>query len=306
MTTPPRPIIITCAGRSGATVFTRCLGLHPLIAAFRWDSQVFGGAPSLPELVLAGFPEPMLEKFLAALLGPLFRRDVDGRYEAGLYEVIKEAALHRAIDDFARTIRRSDTQIEKMIACRQLGHAIFAPSARSAGATYWAEKTPRNLLFADVLGDIFPDARFINIVRDGRDVVSSMLARGGWPMAPSAHVSLSDGIGGEMSFEKASDYWAQQMKLSAKHAKRLGPGRWLDVRFEDFTAAPEDAFTQVFTFLGLEMPSAFLSEAGKLIRPASTHTGRWREDLTADQVTAVEQTSAQPLAHFGYGFAGAG
>jgi hypothetical protein len=55
--------------------------------------------------------------------------------------------------------------------------AFFDALTRRAGKDIWLEKTPRHVLHASRILRLVPDSRFIHIVRDGRDVVASIVDR---------------------------------------------------------------------------------------------------------------------------------
>ena len=58
---------------------------------------------------------------------------------------------------------------------------LLEPLRRSAGKPRVAEKTPNNVFYFSHLHRIFPDSTFIHMVRDGRDVVSSLLTMNSLP-----------------------------------------------------------------------------------------------------------------------------
>lgn len=109
------------------------------------------------------------------------------------------------------------------------------------------EKTPDNVLWLGQLSDIFPKARFIHVIRDGRDSAVS-----GW------YFGLSEVEDGKMvtdSFEQYVDrylkQWIAAISLSRSVGRRIGD-RYLEVSYESLVNSPDDALARVFSFLGVD------------------------------------------------------
>lgn len=318
-----RPVFVCGTGRSGTTIFTRMLGCHPAVWAFKWESQVFSGAPGLADLVLSGSGGRLLDAFSENVSGHLFRRRVRDHYEAGLFEIIDEAALGMHIGQLRAALslpggelagamgwlqgllrrRRTPSPEREAVvlqACRAFADAIFLPPAIQAGAAIWCEKTPRNLLYADVIARLYPEALFIHVVRDGRDVVSSMLARSFWPVARSSRYPATAGFHGPVEFDRACGYWTTLVDIGLEHEEALGSGRWLNVRFEDFSTDVEGTFRKVWEFCGLSFSPAALEQMRQCVRPRSANTERWRRDLTDEQAQSLTAISEINLRRFAY------
>ena len=63
---------------------------------------------------------------------------------------------------------------------RGVMQSFFERHRESKGKRRWADKTPANALHFEFLSRCFPEASFIHVIRDGRDVCLSMLT---WPKA---------------------------------------------------------------------------------------------------------------------------
>lgn len=108
------------------------------------------------------------------------------------------------------------------------------------------EKTSLNVLVFEELGAMLPKARFVHLVRDGRDVVSSLLLRD-WrnPQTGEKFPHVSDPAA-------AAEYWTAlvEIGLRAETAPSLS-GRIMRVRYEDMVRAPETSLRRVFEFMGV-------------------------------------------------------
>jgi hypothetical protein len=276
------------------------LGMHPQIWAFRWESQIFTGIPGLVDLLESTDPAQDLARFRAAAVARMFKRNVRGSYHAGLFEIISLPAWKKALDIFGKRFLLAKTREERAAACRSLSGSLFVPPTRQAGKTRWAEKTPRNLLFASEIAEIHPASLFINVVRDGRDVTASILEKKFWPVARSGHHPATSRYSGVPVFDTAADYWTSLMDIGREHEERLGPARWHNVRLEDILRDPRSTMSAVCAFLRLDDKSDALAQMVGEVRVEDSHENRWKTDLTPEQVEAVTRVSEGNLRRFGY------
>jgi hypothetical protein len=165
------------------------------------------------------------------------------------------------------------------------------------------EQTPEvSFVLADALG-AFPGSRAVHIVRDGRDVVCSLLERGwlGAERTGADDARLPYGARARFwveterteEFEHASEAaraaWAWRRYASA--ARSVGE-RTLEIRYEDLAEAHEALARH------LDVPAATVEEA-----LAGAHTesiGRYRRDLTPEQLADVEREAGPLLRELGY------
>ncbi|MFM2005351.1 MAG: hypothetical protein RLZZ09_1006 [Pseudomonadota bacterium] len=110
-----------------------------------------------------------------------------------------------------------------------LGNSQLAGSGKSR----WINKTPEIIRFMPELRAALGPCRFIMMVRDGRQVVSSA-ARLGW--AGAAEIAV----------------WWKAVIEEAREGGSADPARYFELRYEDLIADPAPLLNQVFAFLGLE------------------------------------------------------
>lgn len=169
------------------------------------------------------------------------------------------------------------------------------------------EQTPETSFVVAAALHAYPRARAVHLVRDGRDVVCSLLERGWLSAGRSGRDDAGLAYGShprfwvepdrEEEFRRASDAtraaWAWRAYASAA---RPPHDRTLEVRYEtlvtDAAAAAEGLASH------LELDPALLAEALAGAHDASV--GRWRRDLTAEQVADVEREAGALLAELGY------
>jgi hypothetical protein len=191
---------------------------------------------------------------------------------------------------------------------------LLAKAASGAPLAAVGEKTPDNVRFFAVLHAIFPHAKFIHLVRDGRDCAVS-----GW-----FHVQRNTPDWSREKFSSLPDYarmfareWAEDLAQAGAFAA-AHPDACHTLRYEDLAADPAPALAGVFGFLGVAHDAAVLAgccEAAAFARLSGGRApgqesrasffrngvpGDWRRHLDADLAAAFRRTAAPWLDHFGY------
>jgi hypothetical protein len=113
--------------------------------------------------------------------------------------------------------------------------------ARS-GKARWAEKDPTYTLHLEFIEELFPDALYVHLLRDGHDVVASFRDRWGYLSATRA----------------ARGEWARYVRAARALEKRLPTTRFLELRYEDLVRQPEAQGRRLFEFLGEDWHPAVL------------------------------------------------
>ena len=178
-----------------------------------------------------------------------------------------------------------------------------------------AEKTPSNILVFPLLRRLLPQAYLVHVVRDGRDVVSSMLAVGSrYRRQRESAPEFARHI------ESAAKTWTQYVSAPMADQKVFRSSefqeRYIEVRYEDIVHCPEATLKQLCAGLGIDFSPTMLSpdlypHDGAIegiwyteeMMSAPIHdssTGRWRRDLTLFQRIVVARYCQSYLQHFGY------
>lgn len=224
--------------------------------------------------------------------------------------VVTAGVAFRSEDRSATTeppSRLSDREL-----ARRFRHALDSLTFE-AGRSRWLEKTPSHVHAAHTIWSGIPDAMFVEVVRDPRDVLASKKTR-------TANVSLPGRFTPherrrkqlEKSFDPLWDALAWKSSVRAgTTAARSQPTRWLRIRYEDLVVRPDDVVRKLCTFFDLEplrsladVPRgipADVDELGSHERGvASTSVGRWREILTSTEAAICERTNRREMAALAY------
>lgn len=125
------------------------------------------------------------------------------------------------------------------------------------------EKTPLHVLHLDQIGASFPDARFVHVLRDPLDVVSS------WLVAPFAHTrSVTD-------YARA---WAETVQAARTYSQRQ-PSRLLTIRHEDLVRDAEAVVRAMCAFLDLDYEPCMLEEFGREAQRNTHGHEQWKQDV---------------------------
>ena len=125
---------------------------------------------------------------------------------------------------------------------RSLYDQFQAEVLTRSGKSRWAEKDPTYTLHLPFIEELFPDAVYVHLLRDGHDVVASFKDRWGYKSAARA----------------ARTEWARYVTTARELGDRLPPARYLELRYENLVADPEAEGQRLFAFLGEDWDPAVL------------------------------------------------
>jgi hypothetical protein len=273
--TQDRPIIVAGFPRSGTTMLQLMLHAHPRLAV-----------PPETRFVLEGYQR-------RHSFGDL--RDPAKRRELATWIVSKKTFRDLGLD-------RDQITEEIVAGPATLGSAygiVFRGYARRFGKPRWGDKRPAYLHNLHVIKALFPDVQIVNIVRDGRDAIASLM---------------------EMPWNKSDIYraiasWNMGVDRARTAARRLGPDTFYELQYERLVADPETELKGLCEFLGEQFDPAMTEPANVATvavpkRKAwheRTHSavtnarvGRWQDRLEPWQASLCEAAMASRLRSLGY------
>lgn len=190
---------------------------------------------------------------------------------------------------------------------RRLIASFLAPLHERSGKRFVAEKTPANALYFFELSALFPESRFIHVVRDPRDVVASLIKMDWRDAKTGARLPIT------ASVADAAQGWRDHV-AAARAARDRGASVY-DLVYEDLVAEPEATLAKLFGFLGVSPSSAPLAHqltfkavagenetsAAAVARPLNADAiERWRRDLSPASVAEIEEIAGPLLNACGY------
>lgn len=191
--------------------------------------------------------------------------------------------------------------------CRNGGdfiRLVMDAVAHQQGAPRWAVYDPDNVLYMPQIKADIPEALFIHIVRDGRDIAVSLKKMGEFRPIPWSRKPASS--------EATALYWRWMVGNGRTHG-RLFPNDYLEVRYEELVTAPQAVLQDLGRFLGRDLDYdqiqnnklGRLKESNSSFResgiPADSNPiNRWKKMLSRDAVASLEALVGDCLQESGY------
>jgi hypothetical protein len=274
--TPPFLFVVGC-GRSGTTLLRAMLDSHSELAIPGESHFLMPMAEDCRRYEQNG--ELSVDLFVTDLLAS----------ERFLYwdlseEDVRAALAAREPRDFPGAVR-----------------AVYAFYAARNGKPRYGDKTPNHVLAIPLFASVFPEARFLHLIRDGRDVALSLVDVPHWGPNDVATAALR---------------WKQFVEAGRLAAGALDPSRYREVRYEELLEEPEETLRDVCGFVGLDFEAGMLDYHKRVdallqtvsspeihqrlsLRPTKGLRD-WRTQMTADDQGAFERVAGDLLAELGY------
>lgn len=279
-TVPPPPFFIVGADRSGTTLLRLYLDAHSRLAV-----------PSESWFLI-----DLLDRF-----GATGRLDRDGLREA----VAMVGAHPRFVDGWRTDLRQLEERLANgaPLPLSQFIDRLYRAETGVAAEAAWGDKTPEYVEQVAALATCFPRARFVNVVRDGRDVYLSLAKRRWSDRGYTPH--------------ELGRYWSRCVAAAEQSRGALG-ARFLEVRYEDLVLETKDVLERLCAFLGVGFEASMLAahdEAERVItaseRAAGVHdklsrpprpsdVGRWRAVTGDRSLRLAAAVMANTLRESGY------
>ena len=285
---PDAPAPFICgAGRSGTTLLRLMIDAHPQVA-------IPSESHFVPDLIKSALGAPMSADELTASITSSNRWGDFHLEEAELAERIAALGGRPRAGDAIRV--------------------FFRLYAEKQGKARWGDKTPGYAELMPTIERTLPEARFVHVIRDGRDVALSILSRD-W---------------GPDTVEKAARRWKRRIVRAQRGAKRVG--HYMELRYEDLITDTERELRRVCDHIELEFDPAMLEyhrraeqrlaekarevtragggttsaearmESHKLASepPKADHLARWKREMSAEDVAKFEEIGGDLLTRYGY------
>jgi LPS sulfotransferase NodH len=181
--------------------------------------------------------------------------------------------------------------------------AVFATYAAERGKARWGDKTPLYMQHLPVLERLFPDARYVHLIRDGRDAALSFLS------VPAG--LMTEGWGHPRDARGFACQWATEVVAARALGARVGPSRYLELRYEALVADPEAALRAICAHADLVYDPGMLDYVGRTDSARKAHQQRlneppragvraWRTEMSDDDRHRFEEVAGALLDELGY------
>lgn len=166
--------------------------------------------------------------------------------------------------------------------------------SRKYGKDRWGDHSPKYALFIPELINLFPRAKIIHLIRDGRDCARSFHRRFG------------------QNIYRSITLWKQFVRKAREDGTSAGRDNYFEMKYEDLTNAPEIYMKKVCEFIEVPFDSAVLTSRmpmfespgseipGGTTKSVVPNSGKWKTGFSKDQIRKLEQIGGAALADLGY------
>lgn len=176
--------------------------------------------------------------------------------------------------------------------------------ARRQAIPRWAVYDPDNVLYLPQIKADIPEALFVHIVRDGRDIALSLKKMGEFRPVPWGRKPAS--------LQATALYWRWMVENGRRHG-RLFPDDYLEIRYEELVTAPQEVLQELGRFLRSDLDYSQIqnNKLGRLSESNSSFRGsgtpaesnpinRWKKMLSTKEVACLEALVGDCLQESGY------
>jgi hypothetical protein len=286
-----KPIFIVGTGRCGSTAFHRLLGVHPQLMWLSGFAEEFPSHPEWNRWAVTAAGNPLVRRLLGKRIKP---GENYGFWYAHAYG-FAEPGRDLVAADVTPRVRNQLHKVFGRMLTRQR-HRILIK------LTGWSR--------IGFLNEVFPDAKFIHIVRDGRAVASSYLHINEWqwrgwygpyswrygPLSPEDQAAWE--ASGRSFIALAGIQWRLHTRAIETARASVDQNRYLEVRYEDYCADAWGTCRRVLDFAELEQAPSF--ERHVKSAKITDMTNRFRKDLSPEQVRMLSELLRADLMRYGY------
>jgi hypothetical protein len=267
------------------------------------------GTTLLYDMLLSagGFAVYLAESNVFNLLAPRFGDLNSARNRERLLEAWLDSKLFRASGLQAELVRR-----RILLDCRNGGdflRIVMEEMCISQGVTRWAENSPEAMLYLPAIKQLIPDALVIHIIRDGRDVATSLGQLRYVRPLPWEKLYSVTGCG---------LYWEWILQHGRSFGHSMG-GDYMEVHFEQLLAQPQETLNQIGRFIDQSLDYELIQRVayGSVSQPNTSFrtqdpnarfdpVGRWKKSFSAEELALFEGLVGKTLQELGYSLASDG
>lgn len=266
----PRMIFVGGTGRSGTHVVANLIAKQPRFALVPVEVRFHTDPDGFPGL-LAG--EVTIEQFLDRLRGYWWKGWRRNRF-GGMFRTVEREVFDAAVQRFVREWENDRDQ-----ACGRLFlRLLLNPRVRGQPAYGIVEQSCDTVARAELLLHLFPYARFVHVVRDGRDASASRVAQTRGLIEPRTRL-------------RGLRWWEERLRRVEAGAAAIPADRLLTVSLDELLQVddPQEAVRPLFRFCGTFVSARARSFFGKRMNAERANAERWRQGVSKRKAARIER-----------------
>ncbi len=302
------PVFVGGTGRSGTTVVGDLLGNHSKIrtstpieikfltnksglvdVVFGYSSEIEKSAGKVSIFNFRTYrkrkqkEKDRFTKILAEFNQFIWEKwwDIDAPppHGRGLTSGISKLDLENLLKKLERNLK-----LNRKWAARRFMAAFICRQFGAGDEIYWVETTPMNIPEANKLQELFPSALFINMVRDPRDVIASLLTKKWGPTSPLEGLD-----------------WIEKRLVAGHEALTpVKPEKKITIALEDLAINNREAtYRRLLDFLKISDEPAMQDFFTKSMTPDAATSGRWKSEIDSAEFSAGFEAMTARLSKMG-------
>lgn len=262
-------------GRSGTHIVARFLGRHNRLASIGVECRFHVEERGFPGLMDGSLTR---DQFVKRLRGFWWRGKINGR-ERGMFKFVPEERFEDAVSAFEEGFEEDAPDA----ACRQLFLDLLWPHAADDGASGLVEQSCDSIAQAETLMRLFPEAKFVHVVRDGRD-------------ASASRVSQSRGRVYPRTRKQGIDWFEKRIRRIDEGARQIPDVRLMQVSLEELLTPPRfEAARELTDFVGIRFGRRMRRFFFAQMDLHNSNAERWRQGISAGKQDSLERRYVRML-----------
>ena len=269
------PVFIIGVGRSGTTLLRQMINSHSQIAV------------------------PYESHFITKYMD-IIENYGDIQQDENLMKLLKDICNEPILENWDYSC--TPEELMKALTQRDVAGIIdtfYSLYAQHHGKTRWGDKSDYlDRMFQ--IRELYPNAKFIHIIRDGRDVANSVMKMT-W---------------GPNNIIQAADWWSSYVRLCYSMGRMLSSTDYMEVRYEDLVSSSESELRRICEFIELDfeetmlefyktskkfIPQSLLNQHYNAdLPPSSARTFAWKKEMSLIDSVIFQDTAGDVLKEFNY------
>ncbi len=268
-------IFVGGTGRSGTHIVARFLGRHGRLTSIGVECRFHVEDQGFPGL-LAGTVTK--DEFLKRMRGFWWKGKITGR-ERGMYKFIPKERYEVALAEFERTFDPDAPDA----ACRKLYIDLLWPRAMEKGSSGLVEQSCDTIAAAPTLMRLFPEAKFVHVIRDGRD-------------ASASRVSQTRGRSYPRTRMQGLRWFEKRLRRIEDGARQIPEDKLMQVSLEDILRPPRHEEARAVTrFVGVRFGARMRRFFYGQMDLSQANAVRWKQGISERRLVKIEKRYVEML-----------